>query len=71
VAAADLRVHRRLGGARRRPPAPADRTATGEEAELVLANLNGIQVHYADHGSGLPVLGLHGGGVDHREIMGA
>jgi len=37
----------------------------------VLANVNGIQVHYADHGSGMPVLGLHGGGVDHREIMGA
>ena len=37
----------------------------------MLANLNGIPVHYADHGSGLPVLGLHGGGVDHREIMGA
>ena len=37
----------------------------------MLANLNGIQVHYAQHGSGLPVLGLHGGGVDHREIMGA
>ena len=37
----------------------------------MLANLNGIQVHYADHGSGLPVLGLHGGGVDHREIMAA
>jgi pimeloyl-ACP methyl ester carboxylesterase len=37
----------------------------------VLAKVNGILVHYAQHGSGLPVLGLHGGGVDHREIMGA
>jgi pimeloyl-ACP methyl ester carboxylesterase len=37
----------------------------------VLANLNGIPVHYAEHGSGTPVLALHGGYVDHREIMGA
>jgi pimeloyl-ACP methyl ester carboxylesterase len=37
----------------------------------VLANVNGIPVHYAEHGSGTPVLALHGGSVDHREIMGA
>jgi pimeloyl-ACP methyl ester carboxylesterase len=37
----------------------------------VLASVNGIPVHYAQHGSGMPVLGLHGAGVDHREIMGA
>jgi pimeloyl-ACP methyl ester carboxylesterase len=37
----------------------------------VLANVNGIPVHYAQRGSGMPVLGLHGGGVDHREVMGA
>ena len=37
----------------------------------MLAKVNGILVHYAQHGSGVPVLGLHGGGVDHREIMGA
>ena len=37
----------------------------------MLAKVNGILVHYAQHGSGMPVLGLHGGGVDHREIMGA
>ena len=35
------------------------------------ANLNGIPVHYAEQGRGTPVLGLHGGGVDHREIKGA
>jgi pimeloyl-ACP methyl ester carboxylesterase len=28
-------------------------------------------VHYTQHGSGTPVLALHGVGVDHREIMGA
>jgi pimeloyl-ACP methyl ester carboxylesterase len=39
----------------------------------VLAMVNGIPVHYAQHGSGngTPVLALHGAGVDHREIMGA
>jgi pimeloyl-ACP methyl ester carboxylesterase len=37
----------------------------------VLAQVNGISVHYATQGSGMPVLGLHGGGVDHREIMAA
>jgi pimeloyl-ACP methyl ester carboxylesterase len=37
----------------------------------VLAKVNGIPVHYSQHGSGRPVLALHGGNVDHREIMGA
>ena len=37
----------------------------------MLANVNGIPMHYAQHGSGTPVLALHGAGVDHREIMGA
>ena len=37
----------------------------------MLANVNGVPVHYAEHGSGTPVLALHGGSVDHREIMGA
>jgi hypothetical protein len=37
----------------------------------MLANVHGVQVHYTDHGSGLPSLGLHGGDVDHREIMNA
>jgi pimeloyl-ACP methyl ester carboxylesterase len=37
----------------------------------VLAIVNGIPVHYAQHGGGTPVLALHGSGVDHREIMGA
>jgi len=36
----------------------------------VLADVNGIPVHHAQHGSGTPVLALHGAGVDHREIMG-
>ena len=37
----------------------------------MLANVNGIPVHCADHGGGTPLLALHGGSVDHREIMGA
>ena len=43
----------------------------------MLATVNGIPMHYAQHGSGsgsgsgTPVLALHGVGVDHREIMGA
>lgn len=37
----------------------------------MLENVNGIPVHYEEHGSGTPVLALHGAGVDHREIMGA
>jgi pimeloyl-ACP methyl ester carboxylesterase len=37
----------------------------------VLATVNGSPVHYAEHGGGMPVLGLHGVDVDHREIMAA
>jgi pimeloyl-ACP methyl ester carboxylesterase len=31
----------------------------------------GVAVHYVEHGEGVPVLVLHGAGVDHREPMGA
>jgi pimeloyl-ACP methyl ester carboxylesterase len=37
----------------------------------VLETVNGIPMHYTQHGSGTPVLALHGVGVDHREIMGS
>ena len=37
----------------------------------MLADVNRIPVHYAQHGGGTPVLALHGAGVDHREMMGA
>ena len=37
----------------------------------MFADVNGIPVHYVEHGGGTPVLALHGAGVDHREIMGA
>jgi pimeloyl-ACP methyl ester carboxylesterase len=32
------------------------------------AEVNGIPVHFAEHGSGTPVVALHGAGVDHREM---
>jgi pimeloyl-ACP methyl ester carboxylesterase len=33
--------------------------------------INGVTVHYVEHGEGLPLVALHGAGVDHREIAGA
>jgi pimeloyl-ACP methyl ester carboxylesterase len=42
-----------------------------QEARPVFAEVDGIPVHYAQHGGGTPVLALHGAGVDHREILGA
>ncbi len=30
-----------------------------------------VTVHYAEHGSGVPLVALHGAGVDHREIEAA
>jgi pimeloyl-ACP methyl ester carboxylesterase len=33
--------------------------------------VNGVPVHHVQHGDGMPVLALHGAGVDHQEIMGA
>ncbi|MET1089261.1 MAG: alpha/beta hydrolase [Arthrobacter sp.] len=30
-----------------------------------------MPVHFAEHGTGRPVLALHGAGVDHREVAGA
>src|SRR5215217_3094410 len=35
------------------------------------AGVSGVPVHYAEYGSGTPVLALHGAGVDHREVAGA
>lgn len=31
----------------------------------------GVSVHYAEHGAGIPLVALHGAGVDHRELEGA
>ncbi|MDP9695937.1 UNVERIFIED_ORG: pimeloyl-ACP methyl ester carboxylesterase [Arthrobacter globiformis] len=34
-------------------------------------NARGIPVHYVERGNGVPILVLHGAGVDHREMVGA
>jgi pimeloyl-ACP methyl ester carboxylesterase len=33
--------------------------------------INGVAVHFVEHGTGTPLLALHGSGVDHREIEAA
>lgn len=33
--------------------------------------VNGVLIHYADYGDGVPLVSLHGAGVDHREIEAA
>ncbi|WP_446664122.1 alpha/beta fold hydrolase [Flexivirga sp. B27] len=33
--------------------------------------INDVVIHYAEHGTGLPLFALHGVGVDHRELEGA
>ena len=33
--------------------------------------INAVQVYYAEHGDGVPLVALHGAGVDHREIEAA
>jgi pimeloyl-ACP methyl ester carboxylesterase len=45
--------------------------ATAGGAADMESMVNGIPVHHVQHGDGMPVLALHGAGVDHREIMGA
>ena len=33
--------------------------------------INGVSVHFVEHGTGTPLVALHGAGVDHREIEAA
>jgi pimeloyl-ACP methyl ester carboxylesterase len=33
--------------------------------------INGVAVHFVEHGTGTPLVALHGAGVDHREIEAA
>jgi hypothetical protein len=33
--------------------------------------VNGVAVHYVEYGTGVPLVALHGAGVDHREIEAA
>ena len=35
------------------------------------STVNGVPVHFVDHGGGTPILALHGVGVDHRELAGS
>lgn len=37
----------------------------------VECSINGATVHYVEQGSGLPLVALHGAGVDHREVEAA
>jgi pimeloyl-ACP methyl ester carboxylesterase len=38
---------------------------------LVECRINDVTVHYVEHGSGVPLVALHGAGVDHRDIEAA
>jgi pimeloyl-ACP methyl ester carboxylesterase len=33
--------------------------------------INGVAIHFVEHGAGVPLVALHGAGVDHREIEAA
>lgn len=33
--------------------------------------INDVTIHYVEHGAGVPLVALHGAGVDHREIESA
>jgi len=33
--------------------------------------INGVAIHFVEHGTGMPLVALHGAGVDHREIEAA
>ena len=33
--------------------------------------IDGVELHYVEHGTGMPLVALHGSGVDHREIEAA
>jgi pimeloyl-ACP methyl ester carboxylesterase len=33
--------------------------------------INQVLIHYVEHGTGTPLVALHGAGVDHREIEAA
>jgi pimeloyl-ACP methyl ester carboxylesterase len=37
----------------------------------VECRINGVVVHFVEHGAGIPLVALHGAGVDHREIEAA
>lgn len=46
-------------------------TVSGHYGGEMKCRINAVQVHYAEHGDGVPLVALHGAGVDHREIEAA
>jgi pimeloyl-ACP methyl ester carboxylesterase len=38
---------------------------------VVECRINGVAIHIVEHGTGVPLVALHGAGVDHREIEAA
>jgi hypothetical protein len=37
----------------------------------VQRTINDVRIHCVEHGAGIPLVALHGSGVDHREIAAA
>ncbi|HKQ42508.1 MAG TPA: alpha/beta hydrolase, partial [Pseudonocardia sp.] len=46
-------------------------TATGPDSSPSRDGIEDVTVHHVEHGSGVPLVGLHGAGVDHREVEAA
>lgn len=44
---------------------------TGHYGFGMECRINGVGIHYVEHGAGIPLVALHGAGVDHREIEAA
>jgi pimeloyl-ACP methyl ester carboxylesterase len=45
--------------------------AAGSTVSGMECQFNDVSINYVEHGSGVPLIGLHGAGVDHREIEAA
>jgi pimeloyl-ACP methyl ester carboxylesterase len=64
----DDRVHVEIP---RLVPAVARCVVTDDYVVGMECRINEVAVHYVEHGSGVPLVALHGAGVDHREIEAA
>src|SRR5919107_1658658 len=56
------------------PPLHAGKSSCTNPAAYTCSmevRIGGVPVHCAEYGNGVPVLALHGAGVDHREVAGA
>lgn len=47
------------------------RATTGHYGGDMECRVNEVSIHFVEHGTGLPLVALHGAGVDHREIEAA